>query len=134
MKDKDMKMASSGGPTAEQIAASTGASRVMREDGDSSHGRGHGLDSDLFGGGEHSALLELLRSDERLSSLFAGADRDRRDRRPRGGSSSSASNSAFAQALFGHLMQSSGPMGRRGRDVVVNEEHLRNMLDMGFPE
>ena len=123
-------MPESGGPSAEQIAAATGATRIMRQNSDSGR-RAHDLESELFGGGEHSALLELLRSDERLSSLFAGADRDRRERRERAGSSS-ASRSAFAQALFGQLMQSSSQ--RRSNNVVVNEEHLRNMTDMGFPE
>ena len=41
------------------------------------------------------------------------------------------SGNRLTQALFGQMMGSSR---RRSAPVVVNDEHLRNMIEMGFPE
>ena len=67
MKDIELKIGSVG-PTPEQIAVATNASRVLRQESDA-NSRRNDPDAELFG--EHSAILELLRQDERLSSLFA---------------------------------------------------------------
>ena len=66
MNDTELKNGKS--PSAEQIAWATDAKRILDNDSDNARSdRGLG---DL-GLGEHSALLELLRQDERLSSLFS---------------------------------------------------------------
>ena len=112
-KDTELKKGGSG-PTPEQIAAATNASRVLRYS-EGGRRRHTDLHSEAFGG-EHSAILELLRHDERLSSLFAArADRlnasgGRLARESGAGGrerSSSQNSTALAQALFGHLMSSS---------------------------
>lgn len=54
--------------SAEQIAWATDASKVLRNDSDNNRSL-----RNAFGGLEHhSALLDLLRQDERLSGLFSG--------------------------------------------------------------
>ena len=68
MNDTELKTGSVG-PTPEQIAVATNASRVLRQESDTGRRRSGEPDSELFG--EHSAILDLLRQDERLSSLFA---------------------------------------------------------------
>ena len=52
----------------------TGASDVLRGNDDDGRSRGR-MDDDVFGlGGEGSALLELLRQDQRLSGLIQGLE------------------------------------------------------------
>ena len=61
LRDIELKSHTSSGPTPEQIATATDASRVLSSESDSGR-RGRHFDSDIFGGGsEHSALLDLLR-------------------------------------------------------------------------
>ena len=74
VKDTEMKSRLSSGPTHEQIALATDASRVLNSENESGlqHRHRGSSDDDLFGG-EHSALLDLLRQDERLSGLLSGA-------------------------------------------------------------
>ena len=73
-RDNELKATSSSGPTREQIATVTGASDVLRGNDDDGRSRGR-MDDDVFGlGGEGSALLELLRQDQRLSGLIQGLE------------------------------------------------------------
>lgn len=67
-----MKSRLSSGPSHEQIALATDATRVLNSENESVGHRHRSSDDDLFGG-EHSALLDLLRQDERLSGLLSGA-------------------------------------------------------------
>ena len=62
-----MELKGTDGPTAEHIAWATDASRVLQNDAEERRGRRRGGSHEL---GEHSALLDLLRGDERLASLF----------------------------------------------------------------
>ena len=78
---------------------------------------------ELFG--ENSAILDLLRQDDRLQNLFAGVGRENRavanaGRPGRDGRSGSGSANALAQALFGHLLNNSSGRGRDRPNVVVN--------------
>jgi len=69
VKDTEMKSRLSSGPTREQIALATDASRVLNSENESGGHRHRSSEDELFGG-EHSALLDLLRQDERLSGLL----------------------------------------------------------------
>ena len=55
-----MKSRLSSGPSHEQIALATDATRVLNSENESVGHRHRSSDDDLFGG-EHSALLDLLR-------------------------------------------------------------------------
>jgi len=56
---KDTELKNAVGPTPEHIAVSTDAPSVLHDDGDLGRLR-HRFDDDMFGG-EHSAILDLLR-------------------------------------------------------------------------
>ena len=100
MKDTTLKQTKDT-PTPEQIAQATDASRVLRHEHDSGRRRRNRLE-DHFGGSEHSAFIDLLRQDERLTNLLASVNREAPRARPSGNSNSQSS--ALAQVLFGHLM------------------------------